>query len=899
MRRFLPLFSVLFVFLLLGLILGARQADVRDAYALQLKSFAADFLSEEKMAVADKPTPDRPDEAAFQEFIQTMDPALGRVPLERRMEAWRLTHQMRDQKGSKNVISGWTEIPSNMGGRTRALMYDPNDPTHKKVWAAGVTGGLWYTNDITEADSLWHPAGSTGMNLSVCALAFDPNNTQIMYAGTGEAQTAVVIYRESSGRGSGILRSTDGGNNWALMPTTTQFAYVTDIVVRSESGQSVIYAGVTSGKYKGQDHQSLPSDGLFRSTDGGLSWTQVLPNIPGTNSPYAPSDIEIAASGRIFVGTGPNINLDGGACILYSDLGTSGSWTVNSNYQAQILADPQYPLPGRVMLSSSASADSIVYAVIAKGYNNGFNYYIGGFLVRSLNHGQSWTTRNMPPDYNNRNWANLAWHAFTIGVDPNNPQRVWVGGLDVHRTTNGGQSWYRFSDWAQMYYGGGSDYVHADQHAIVFKPGSSTEILFASDGGVFRSDNGTASTPSFTERSEGMNTLQFYTGTIHPVPGSPVVMGGLQDNGTLLTDGNPLTIFSMVSGGDGAYCFFDEDESNIFLTSSQYSNYNVFVDSQYVQSIGANTGVFINPSAYDFKDNFLFMNKTSFFGSNLNKLIRSEGIPYFPTEDEIHLFANATSYFSHLTYSRHSAPGFPTLFAGTAAGRVFRISNAQALLPVVTEITGPQFPTAAVSCIAVGASEDTLLVTFSNYGVASVWQSTDGGLNWENKEGNLPDMPIRWAIYHPDNNWQALVATETGVWSTSNLNQSNPWWVPLNQGMPNVRVDMLQLRYSDLTVLASSHGRGLFTTTYLVDPFTGAAQESPATTSVYPNPSSGLVYLPGEWVGAQYQLLNLNGQLVEEGKLPSILDLSDCKPGTYVLQVEGKEERISHKLILK
>ncbi|MBE0642272.1 MAG: T9SS type A sorting domain-containing protein [Bacteroidales bacterium] len=876
-----------------------KKADARQEYANNIVALAQQFLSPQRMAAKGLPTPDRPDEAAFQEFIQTMDPALHRVPVERRNEAIRVTRNYRQAKGLKQVITGWQEKHANMGGRTRAIMYDPGDPTHKKVWAAGVTGGLWYTNDISQPDSLWHPVNDFWDNLSVCALASDPNNAQVLYAGTGEAQTAVVIYRESSGRGSGIFRSTDGGSTWNLIPSTSLFAYVTDIRVRSENGQSVIYAGVASGKYKGVDYLSQPSDGLYRSTDNGLTWTQVLPAIPGSSDPYCPSDIDISADGsRIFVGTGPNVNLLGGATILYSDSGTAGTWISYTNYHNLIQANPSYNLPGRVILASAPSNANVIYALIANGWNNGFNYYQGGYIIRSLNKGGSWTLRNSPPDYNNRNWANLAWHAYAAGVDPNDYNTLYVGGLDLHRSTNGGTSWSLLTDWALMYYGGGPDYVHADQHAIVYKPGSSAEILFGSDGGVFRTTNGNSTSPVFTERSHGLNTLQLYTGTISPVTGSEVVMGGLQDNGTLLHTGNPLTINSMVSGGDGAYCFFDKDEPNIFLTSSQYSNYSFFVDTQYVSNVYANTGVFINPSAYAWKDNMLFMNRGTFFGDNLNSLLVADDLPYFPYKYDIPVLGNATSYYSHITYSRHSAMGSPTLFCGTATGQVFKVSNAQSLIPTVSNITGAQFPAAAVSGIAVGSSNDTLMVTFSNYGVNSVWQTTNGGQSWESREGNLPDMPIRWAIYHPENNQQALLATETGVWSSSNLSQSSPWWVPMNTGMANVRVDMLQIRESDKRVLASTHGRGMFTTTYLVDPYTGTQQNAIGNAGAFPNPGPGLFTLPGTDNRTTIRVYDMQGKLILKQTGGARIDLRHAPPGTYLAELTTPERVTALKLVV-
>ena len=103
-----------------------------------------------------------------------------------------------------------------MGGRTRAIMYDPNDASGNKVWAGAVTGGLWYNNDITDDQSAWVPVNDFLANLSVSCIVSDPNNLQVFYAGTGEAETARVIYRESSGVGMGIMKSADGGGKLGL-----------------------------------------------------------------------------------------------------------------------------------------------------------------------------------------------------------------------------------------------------------------------------------------------------------------------------------------------------------------------------------------------------------------------------------------------------------------------------------------------------------------------------------------------------------------------------------------------------------------------------------------------------------------------------------------------------------
>ena len=220
----------------------------------------------------------------------------------------------------------------------------------------------------------------------------------VFYVSTGEANTALMTYRESSSRGIGIWRSLEGGDSWELLASTSEFEYVTDISIKSTENSSEIYASVVSGAYQGQDHESSPSDGLFRSSDNGETWEQVLPNIPGTNIPYSPSDIEITSSGKIFVGTMKNLNGDGGATILSSLTGDIGSWSINSDYQNIIEGSSSYNIPGRVVISSCESAPEVLYAVIGSGFinNMGFNLSYGNYIIKSLNAGDNWESINLP-----------------------------------------------------------------------------------------------------------------------------------------------------------------------------------------------------------------------------------------------------------------------------------------------------------------------------------------------------------------------------------------------------------------------------------------------------------------------------------------------------------------------
>ncbi|MDW8347378.1 MAG: T9SS type A sorting domain-containing protein, partial [Bacteroidia bacterium] len=164
------------------------------------------------------------------------------------------------------------------------------------------------------------------------------------------------------------------------------------------------------------------------------------------------------------------------------------------------------------------------------------------------------------------------------------------------------------------------------------------------------------------------------------------------------------------------------------------------------------------------------------------------------------------------------------VFFGLNNGRVVRVDNAHTGTSLTgTNIKAASMPGSSVSCIAVQKGDDNhLLVTYSNYGVNSVWETKDGGLTWASVEGNLPDIPVRWAIFNPHNPDQAVLATELGVWTTDDLNGTSTVWVPTNTGLANTRVTMLKIRDSDKMVIASTHGRGLFSS----DAFVGGSSVS-------------------------------------------------------------------------
>jgi len=273
------------------------------------------------------------------------------------------------------------------------------------------------------------------------------------------------------------------------------------------------------------------------------------------------------------------------------------------------------------------------------------------------------------------------------------------------------------------------------------------------------------------------------------------------------------------------------------------------------------------------------------------------------------LGTNSLVPFSHVKYSPHSPTGTSTLFVGTQSGKLFKITHAEST-PQTTELTDSNFPEASISCIAIGSTENTLLVTFSNYGISSVWLSLDEGETWTEKETNLPDMPVRWAIFHPQNDDQVLLATETGVWATNTLRYDDTEWSPAIDGMANVRVDMLKIRTSDNLILAATHGRGLLTATYQLDIYDKIDTPNKINNqfTIYPNPAS-------DWINIQAAIDNFNkiqliitdvsGKVVltksikPEKHFNYQLNIKSLSSGIYFVKLHSKSVNQQQKLIIR
>ncbi|MCS7027642.1 MAG: T9SS type A sorting domain-containing protein [Bacteroidia bacterium] len=713
---------------------------------------------------------DRPDLAILQDFEMTKDPALGYVPTERLYQAYLYAEQLRKNPVAKTagIPMNWTERgPKNVAGRTRTIMIDPNDPTKKTVFTAGVNGGIWKTTDITATNPIWTPINDFMTNLAVTTLAYDPTNPNVMYAGTGEG-----YFNSDAARGAGIFKSTNGGNTWTQLSSTNNpfFYYVNKVFV---SSAGTLFAATNQG--------------LRRSTDGGNTWTTV--------STIRCFDIEQASNGHLYAGHNGVIRKSTDDGVTWTNLTTPTTFS-------------------RVELACAASDANYVYALCEE--DNAVKA-----ILKTTNGGTSWTSLPEPNDADpgipDTDFSRgQAWYDLSIAVSNTNRDLLFVGGIDLFRSTNGGNSWQQVSHW----YGGfGYQEVHADQHFAIFEPGSGTTVYFATDGGIYRCTNATASMPTIVQRNNTYNVTQFYACAIHPNAGSNHFLAGSQDNGSQRFSSPGMNSTVEVTGGDGGYCHIDQNQPQYQWTSYVNNNYfrstnggNTFSSVTLSNNTGAS---FINPTDYDDVANIMYCSNSN------GNFVRWTNPQSGSTHTVVTVSAFGGGDVTHINANTNTPN---RVFFGLNNGRVVRVDNAHTGTSLTgVNIKGASMPTTSVSCIAVQKGDDNhLLVTYSSYGVNSVWETKDGGVTWTSVEGNLPDIPVRWAIFNPHNPDQAVLATELGVWTTSDLNGTATVWVPTNSGLANTRVTMLQIRDSDKMVIASTHGRGLFSS----DAFVGGSSVS-------------------------------------------------------------------------
>ena len=849
------------------------------------------------------------------ELMMVRDPQTGSLPpdIRKKEQAFADNLPTRESmmslgKRGSSMAATWTSRgPFNVGGRTRGLAFDISNPSI--LLAGGVSGGMWRS---TNGGSSWsRTTGLSDHTQSVTCLAQDSRSgkTNAWYYGTGEFRG-----NSASGGGSGfyhgdgIFKSTDGGISWNVLSSTISntpqswdgdFDYVWNIVTDpSNASQDEVYAAVYGG--------------IKRSTNGGTSWVNALTADAGLVSGNF-TDVAITSTGVVYATISSDASTQDG--IFRSTDGVT--WTpITPTAQG-------FPSTfNRIVIGIAPSNQNIVY-FLAETPGSGVQ---GHSLWMYDASGNGWINRSTNiPSFGDPvgNFDSQSSYDLVIEVKPDNQNVVLIGGTNLYRSTDG------FATAQNVAWIGGystanniSQYAnqHPDQHSLVFDPTNANILLAGHDGGISKTTNILATAVTWTVLNNGYLTTQFYTLAVDQgTSGNPVVIGGMQDNGTWFVNSTGGTAsWTDIWSGDGAYCAVVNGRSAYYVSSQNGSTYTLVLSNNgtltdYANVTPANaTGfLFINPFILDPNDNtkmYMAAGGTIWRNNNLNAIPRfssvgqNAGNKTTVNWDSLTTSTITSGRITSLAVSRTPAN---RLYYGTSTGQVFKIENANTgMFPTRSTITGASFPTNGyVSCIAVDPTNaDRVMAIISNYSVQSIFSSTDGGISWAAVGGNLEQFAngtgngpsVRWATIVPGGSATTyFVGTSVGAYSTTALNGASTVWVQEGASViGKVVVPMVISRPSDGLVIAGTHANGAFTATVsapsIVEQLDGAVPQEFRLEQNYPNPfnpSTTIRYSLAREARVRLTIVNSAGQ--------EVVRLADevQSAGTYSAEWNGKDRQ--------
>ncbi len=689
---------------------------------------------------------------------------------------------------------------------------------------------------------------------------------------------------------------------------------INKIAIRNNGGVSELFVAVADSYYGATNTTTyMGSDayGVYKSIDGGATWALLTMPLTVNGNRHCPNDIEIGTDNKIWVSTTESFaHSDGGGKVFCStDGGTTfvDKYTVTGNgggSRVEIEASATNPNKLYVLsqLKQATTTDTVEVQIIKT--TDGF----ATSTITALPVGNE--TREDTYGFTGQQ----AFYDLLIEADPTNDEIVYVGGIDLYRSANGCSTWTPISDWTIN--------VHSDQHAMTFKPGNSNIALFGCDGGVYYGGSlSTASSTSgtnITSRNNGFNVTQFYTVAISPTSTGTgdFFVAGAQDNGSQYFSGVAAgtNTSSKIQSGDGAYCLFDQGTDKYMITNYVYNqsiNYRSTTGTtRVINSETTSNGAFICPMALDSNKDILFSDYTvpasgttaTVYGIRRYTNLKTGTVAKATIAPTVApLFASSPTAMTVSKYSTSAT----TLLVGFRSGKLYRSANANATSVASvtwTDITGPEF-LGSISDVEYGASNNEIFVTFHNYNVVSIWYTSDGGQSWENKEGNLPDMPVKCILQNPLKTNEVIIGTELGVWFTNSFDTASPIWYQSFNGMTNVKVTDLDLR-DDNAVYASTYGRGVFSGTFTAATLANEDFSNKKGVSIYPNPSNGRFNINiNKYNGkVNIQVADLNGREVYAAKneifnSEKALDLQMLESGIYVLRISGEDLNYSQKII--
>lgn len=696
--------------------------------------------------------------------------------------------------------------PATMGGRINDIEV-PIQNTNI-IYAATASGGIWKS---VNGGTSWTGIFQNEAVSTIGNLAIAPSDPSILWAGTGESNN-----RQSSSWGNGVYKSTDAGKTWQKMGLD-ETHHIAKIVIHPTDPNTVYVAA--TGKLWG----ASPERGVYKTTDGGKSWNLVLK----VNDDTGATDIVIdhESPGTLYAAmyqrrrTVFGFNGSGEGSALYKTTDGGANWRKITNGMPYDTENAPTPRPeglletGRIAVEIYQKNSNIVYALVE---------HANGGIYRSNDKGETWTKMgetNPRPMYFSK-----------IRIDPNNDQRIWLAGVTMQYSDDGGRT----------FTGAFSRSPHADTHGIWINPNNSNHIIQGNDGGI----NITYDRGVTWEYSNTIPLGQFYEiGADNSLPYK--ICGGLQDNNTWCGPSrsmNPQGITNddwfTIGGGDGFYAQPDPNDPDIVYGESQDGNL-------FRRNIRTGESKSIRPREEEGEKRYRFQwnspiviskynSNTIYYGGNFLFKSTDRGNNWVKASPDLttNVDRNSLPIMGKVpdrnTRSRHDGvQQFPTitkisespinqniLWVGTDDGNLQVTRDGGATWKnVVEKVSGVPKGTYVSRVVASNASEGTAYATFDGHRNGDfkvyVYMTTDYGENWKSIVSNLPQNNgvVNVIREHPRNPNLLFVGTEYGMYFSFNKGAS---WTRIKSNLPTVPVDDILIHPRDNDLILGTHGRSIW-----------------------------------------------------------------------------------------
>lgn len=609
----------------------------------------------------------------------------------------------------------------NVSSRIATVKFDPLNPDIIYIGAA--FGGVWKT---TNGGINWNPKSDFEISLSSGALAIDNTNTNIIYIGTGEATYFTYSYY-----GRGLLKSTDGGETWTnYTGGLPEFTYFSRLVIKPGSSD-ILFA-------------ALGTAGLYKSTDAGQQWFQIISG-RCDDIIFSPDGSKAYCIGE---GSGYRISSDGGNTFASYNVLTPGT---------------------RNHMALCRSAQNILYASVYDGTNV--------TIYKSINSGYNFITLQ-----NNFTGTNQAWYDFYIHVNPFDPDNVYVGLIDLWRTTDG-SNFIKITNTS-------AGPVHVDHHNMDFHPSDPNKLICANDGGVYYSTN---RGNNWINLNATLNLTQFYRITSDPSNASHI-LGGTQDNGVQQTSGS--VIWNVLSfGGDGGEVCFHSKNNNIIIAENQFNRLKRTT----------NGGLTWSPDTNGLSGNAAWI-------APILSHPDSAGIFYTARQQVFKSTNFGDSWFAYSSGTANTiremaiSKSNPLIIYVSTSINIYKSSNGGKTFSNVTS----NLPNRIITSVNIHPdSSNVAMITYSGFGGGHVYRTTNYGVNWFDISGNLPDIPVNDCMFYYPGQYSGIIitATDIGVFISNNLGNS---WIELAEGLPNTVCIHLDYNQAGNKLRVGTHGRGVW-----------------------------------------------------------------------------------------